>query len=280
VVEQILTGIILGGLISYLAYRAGALSRGGMLAAWPLGAVVFGLGGFAWAIILLGFFVTSSLLSRLAKKKTSELEDKFSKSSRRDAAQVMANGGLAGGLVTAGFMLSLSAPDSSWLTAIWLAYCGSLAAANADTWGTELGVLNRAPPILITTGQPVEHGTSGAISLSGTLAALGGSVFIALLAAFLDWTSLMPSGVLPWWAYLLATVGGTAGALIDSLLGATLQAIYICPTCKKETEQYPFHTCGAATQRVRGLPWLNNDLVNLTCILVGAMIPLTSVFFL
>jgi uncharacterized membrane protein len=86
--------------------------------------------------------------------------------------------------------------------------------------------------------------------------------------------------VLPWWTYLLVALAGTAGALVDSLLGATLQAIYICPNCKKETEQYPSHTCGAATQRVRGLPWLNNDLVNLTCILVGAMIPFVSAFFL
>jgi len=267
-------------MVSYLAYQAGALSRSGMLAAWLLGAVVFDFGGLAWAIILLGFFVSSSLLSRLAKNKTSGLEDKYSKDSRRDAAQVMANGGLAGGLVTIGFLLSLSAPNSNWLMVIWLAYCGSLAAANADTWGTELGVLSRKPPILITTGQPVDRGTSGAISLCGTLAMLAGSGFIALLAAFLGWTGLMPSGVLPWGAYLLAATAGTAGALVDSLLGATLQAIYICPACKKETEQHPYHTCGAPTQRVRGLPWLNNDLVNLTCILVGAMIPLASVFFL
>jgi len=280
VVEQILTGLVFSGLVSFLAYRVGALSRGGLLAAWLLGAVVFGLGGLAWAIILLGFFVTSSLLSRLAKNCTSELGDKYAKGSQRDAAQVMANGGLAGGLAVAGFILTLSAPDSSWPTVTWLAYCGTLAAANADTWGTELGVLSRTPPILITTGQPVQRGTSGAISLSGTLAALGGSIFIALLAAFLGWTSLMPTGVLPWWTYLLAAVAGLSGALVDSLLGATLQAIYICPTCKKETEQYPTHTCGASTQRVRGLPWLNNDLVNLTCILVGAVIPFVSAFFL
>jgi uncharacterized membrane protein len=52
------------------------------------------------------------------------------------------------------------------------------------------------------------------------------------------------------------------GSFFDSLLGATYQAIYYCPQCKKETERYPLHTCGTKTKLTRGLPWLDNDLVN------------------
>jgi uncharacterized membrane protein len=60
--------------------------------------------------------------------------------------------------------------------------------------------------------------------------------------------------------------------LFDSLLGATVQAIYHCPHCDKETEKHPLHTCGTPTLQVRGWKWLNNDLVNVGCALVGALI--------
>ena len=61
-----------------------------------------------------------------------------------------------------------------------------MAAVNADTWATELGVLSRTPPRLITSGKVVERGTSGGVSLAGTLAALGGAAVIGLAAALAE----------------------------------------------------------------------------------------------
>ena len=69
----------------------------------------------------------------------------------------------------------------------------------------------------------------------------------------------------------LALSGGLAGSLADSLLGATLQASYRCPACGKITESR-VHWCGTPTQLVKGLPWVNNDLVNLLATLVGALV--------
>jgi uncharacterized membrane protein len=77
-------------------------------------------------------------------------------------------------------------------------------------------------------------------------------------------------GFLLLWAIII--IGGLAGALFDSLLGATVQAIYHCPSCQKETERHPLHICGTVTVRVRGWRWLNNDWVNFACSLVGAAI--------
>ena len=67
-------------------------------------------------------------------------------------------------------------------------------------------------------------------------------------------------------------LGGLVGSLFDSVLGATVQAIYWCPTCKKETERHPTHTCGSPTSQVRGWSWFNNDMVNFACSLMGAIV--------
>ena len=254
---QLLLGFILAIIISYLAYRAHSLNKNGTLAATIVGAIVFGLGGWQWAILLLAFFITSSGLSRLFKKRKLGLDEKFSKGHERDAGQVFGNGGLA----TAFVLVHALFPESM---IGWVGFAASLAAVNADTWATELGVLNPTPPRMITDlRKRVEKGTSGGISLFGTSASLMGSALIAVLAALMtdDWSLLLP-----------ITLAGLFGSLFDSLLGATVQAMYYCPTDKKETEKHPLHTCGTATVHIRGWKWLNNDWVNFACGAFGVAI--------
>jgi len=55
------------------------------------------------------------------------------------------------------------------------------------------------------------------------------------------------------------------------LLGASVQAIYFCPTCAKETEKQ-LHGCGTPTRHVRGWRWLSNDMVNFVSSLLGALV--------
>jgi uncharacterized protein (TIGR00297 family) len=262
---QLLFGFLLAVSVAFLAYRLHSLSPGGALAAALTGTVIFGMGGWQWAVLLLAFFISSSLLTRLFKKRKSELNEKFDKGGQRDAGQVLANGGLAALFAGLHFFL----PAANWP---WVAFAASLAAVNADTWATELGVLNPIPPRLITTGQPVEKGTSGAISRAGTLAALSGAAWIA------GWMQLVRPDANILLSMVIISLAGLMGALFDSLLGATLQAIYTCPQCKKETERYPLHTCGTATIRLRGLKWLNNDLVNVGCALAGCLVGLVFYF--
>jgi len=68
----------------------------------------------------------------------------------------------------------------------------------------------------------------------------------------------------------ISTVAGLLGSLFDSYLGASIQAIYYCPACDKETEQHPFHQCDVKTHQIRGYHWLNNDMVNFLASLFGS----------
>lgn len=259
---QILLGLLLSALIGYAGYRLQSLSGSGVLGATLVGTTIFGLGGLAWGALLVVFFVSSSALSHFKEAGKAAVAEKFSKGSRRDLAQTLANGGV-GALAAIG--------NALWPHPLWSAgFVGALASVNADTWATELGVLSRHAPRLITTGRAVEPGTSGGLTLNGTLAAMAGAGLIGLVAAGFDLAAGQPF----WRAallFLVAAMAGLLGSLIDSLLGATVQAIYYCDTCGKETERHPLHTCGAPTRHLRGWRWMNNDWVNFLSSLFGAV---------
>ena len=256
-------GLLLSALIGYVGYRRRSLSPSGVLGAIGLGTLIFGLGGWAWGALLVVFFISSSALSHFTAARKAAVAEKFSKGGRRDLAQALANGGV-GALAAIGNLLW---PHPLW----WVAFAGAMATVNADTWATELGVLSRDAPRLITTGKPVEPGTSGGLTVTGTLAALGGAALIGLVAAGFD---LAAGRTIAWAAGLLLVISaaGLAGSLVDSLLGATVQAIYYCDACGKETERHPLHSCGAPTRQIRGWRWMNNDWVNFLSALFGAVL--------
>ncbi len=243
--------------IAWAAYRARSLSPSGAWAAWGVGSAILALGGWAWGVLLLAFFVSSSGWSRWAAARKRATAEKFAKGSRRDAGQVLANGGLAAALAVA----YAWQPAARW----WAAFAAALAAAAADTWATEIGVLHPRPRHILS-GRVVAPGTSGGVSPWGWAAAAGGAGLLAALAGLL--APGEPNGRLA----LSVWLGGLVGSAVDSLLGATVQAMYYCPTCAKETEQHPFHRCGTRTQHRRGWPWLHNDGVNAASIAVAALV--------
>ncbi|HTP01098.1 MAG TPA: DUF92 domain-containing protein [Anaerolineales bacterium] len=258
---QILTGLLLAAITSLAAYRFHSLTADGAIAATVLGTVVFGLGGWEWAVLLLTFFILSSAFTRAFRGRKIGAEEKYARGGARDAMQVFSNGGTAGLFV----LLHAAYPAAGWP---WIGYAGALAAVNADTWATELGVLSRDQPRLITSLRTqVDRGTSGGVSLTGTLASLAAALVIGLPAA---WFAGQSQG----WIAASVALAGLIGSLIDSLLGATLQAVYFCPRDQKETEKHPLHGCGTPTIHIRGLQWINNDAVNVACAITGAVMAL------
>lgn len=256
---QLGLGLLFSTAVGGLAYWRRSLTASGWLGAVLVGTLIFGFGGWAWGLTMIVFFVSSSLLSHYKEAlKERRAAEKFAKGGRRDLWQALANGGLAA--LCALIYALLGQP-----VALLAAFVGLMATVTADTWATELGVLSPHGPRLITSGRPVEPGTSGGVTMVGTAAAAAGALLIGLVLWPLLVLEGRPAG---WWIAAAAPVGGLGGALFDSLLGATVQAIYAHPD-GRETERRVDRQ-GAPTRFVRGWPWLNNDLVNLLSSLVGA----------
>lgn len=248
-------GALLAAIIGLLAWQKRALTPSGVLGAVLTGTLLFGLGGWVGGVALVTFFVSSSLLSKLFRRQKADVEADFAKTGTRDIGQALANAGIA----AAAAVGYAATGQAAWIGAV----LGALAAANADTWATELGVLAKAAPRLVTTFKPVPRGTSGGVTVNGTVAGLAGAGLVGLAGALADpalWR------LLPWLA-----LAGLAGSFVDSLLGATVQGVYWCPACQKETERL-VHRCGAETRLHRGLAAVSNDLVNLLATLAGAAV--------
>jgi uncharacterized protein (TIGR00297 family) len=258
---QLALAINVSFLVGYLSYRFKFLQLNGAIMAFILGSIVFGFGGIVYAIPIVSFFVLSSLLSRIGKRKKKLLETLFAKTGQRDIYQVLANGGIAGLLVVIMYLFEIKY--------IFVLYLITLAAATADTWATELGVFSRQKPLLITNFKPVEAGTSGAISLLGSFAALLGSASIAFIG-FLVKPDVTVNHSSECILFLVIVFSGFISSFIDSYLGALVQAQYRCKICNKLTEKS--HHCHDECDLVHGYKVITNDLVNIFSILITTII--------
>lgn len=253
--EQLSMGIALGLAVGAVSFYVNLLSASGAVMTFLLASLLYGIGGWPWTVPMVTFFVLSSLLSKAGAKRKAFLESVFEKGSVRDYAQVAANGGVAGILV----LLSYLVRDFNF----YPMYLGAVAAVTADTWGTEMGLLTKTEPRLVTTWKKVARGSNGAVTFLGIVGGMVGAAVIAASAA-------------PWIGDLQFAVwvvcAGIVGSLVDSILGATLQAQYRCTECSIATERRTHHD--TPTEFVRGLRWMKNDAVNWVCALTGALVML------
>lgn len=238
---QLLLALPLGAGVALAAWRAGTLERSGAIAAAGVGAAVLWGTGWWGGAILLTFFLGSTLISRICPDPAAAKGE--AKGGRRDAGQVLANGGAP----ALGALVGLADPVvGSWALTV------GLAAAAADTWATALGATSPAPPRHLITLRRVEAGTSGGVTWRGSL----GGVLGAGTVGFAGWLATGSAAL-----FATAALYGTVGMLLDSLLGATLQGRFRCDRCGVATERR-LHACGATTRRMSGVAWISNDAVN------------------
>ncbi len=268
-VLRLLAGLLLSVLIGWLAYQRKSLSLSGVVGAIITGTLVFGFGGWVWGLTLIAFFIYESGLSHFRERQKQTIAaEKFDKSSQRDLGQALANAGLASILAVLFFLNS----SQLWLFA---AFVGAMSTMNADTWATEIGVLSRRPPRSIISGRIVPGGTSGGITVLGTLASAGGGLVMGLTV----WLLLAGRGLFTsqasltayWWVLPAGLLAGLLGSLVDSLLGATVQAMYSQAGSGQETERKLTQEGVKNTFR-RGWPLMDNDAVNFISSLAGTVV--------
>ena len=249
-----MVGAALAAATALGARGAGALGTSGALAAAIMGTVAVAA-GWDWGVVLVAYFVSSSALSRVGRaERDRRTAGRIEKGGPRDAVQVAANGGMFA-IAASGFLVSA---NPAWQ----IVGAASLAASAADTWATEIGTLSRSTPRSILTGRPVPPGASGGVTALGLMASFAGAAFVASAASLCGWGRE---------AVNAAVIGGVAGSLLDSVLGASLQARRWCATCCADTEQ-TVHWCGTRTDLRGGLRWLDNDGVNAASTIGGTLV--------
>ncbi|EOH96868.1 TIGR00297 family protein [Enterococcus moraviensis ATCC BAA-383] len=249
---KLFLGFIVGSLIGLFSYITHLLTKSGMIAIVFVATIVCGFGSwFTWGLLIL-FFCSSGCI-HLAKKRINmtNLDTVAEKGHTRDALQVLANS------LPAIISLVLFYYTKNQLFLI--GYASGIAGATADTWSSEIGILSKSAPRSIISFKPIQPGLSGGVSLLGTIASSLGSLLISVVFWLLyrpdDFSTFPQIFIL-----IVPFICGIFNSLVDSLLGATLQAKYRCSICGQLTEnkQHHFHT----TQQIGGLSWLTNDWVN------------------
>ena len=242
---------------AFVAWFKKIVTTEGALSGLGLGTVIFIGTGLKGLFVLAAFFVSSTIVGRFRREQKERLgiERIHEKGERRDALQVFANGGV--GMVSA--VLYALTGQHVFLVAFFV----SFAAATADTWASELGILSRGKPRSIINLKSVERGISGGVSLVVFAASFAGALLIASLVFVVE-----PSRALQFWRPVL--IGGFMGSLVDSILGATLQAQYRCAETGRLVER-PI-SGQLKNQLVKGLVWMNNDLVNFLSILIVTLV--------
>ena len=259
--------LLLNGAAAYAAHRKDAVSADGAVAGLLVGSALFvGVGFLGW-LLLMWFFASSSAIGRLMTDTKRRAERIHEKGGRRDWFQVCANGGPA---AVAALCHGLTGSAIAFLaTAV------AIASATADTWASEVGALSSHRPRSIVTFQPLPTGTSGGITILGTIAALGGSASIALiflLGAPESVTRSLASSPVGsiWAAALLVCVAGFFGSVVDSVLGATVQAQYEDGSGLRTEKSH-------GNRLVRGARLVTNDVVN---VVSGTLVTAASVVVL
>jgi uncharacterized protein (TIGR00297 family) len=234
------------------------LTVDGAITAFFIGLGIFSY-NLAMGIMLIVFYLSSSKLTHYKKQIKMKQEEFIS---NRDYIQVLCN--------------------SLWLFIACLVYhfdydkrkmaslmaIGVLSCCAGDTWASEVGSVVSSAPILITTLKRVPPGTNGGISLGGTIASFMGGLLIGISYYIL--LNLFPTDLYAFSlmeSCLLGSAGGFVGSMLDSLMGATIQATYWCEQSKKVVKIQ-----SKTTKKISGIAVMTNEAVNLiSSLIIGLM---------
>jgi uncharacterized protein (TIGR00297 family) len=206
---QLPWAIGINALVAWLGYRSRTVSTSGAIGGTVIGAVIYAAGGApAWAL-LFTTFVVASVTSRLGLERKALLGIAEEHGGRRGAGNAFANCGVAA-------VAALAAVATPHPVQAWIAFVAALTAGGSDTVASEIGKAWGRATFLVPSLTRVRPGTPGAMSLEGTAAGLVAAFAFGALAGELG--LIAANTILP------VVIGASAGALVESALGATLEA--------------------------------------------------------
>ena len=284
---RLLFGAMIAALLARRGLRKKSLSPSGSRAAFAVAFLSWGA-SVRFGTTLLAFYWSSTKFTRWGEALKQSRDSGHKPGGQRDAGQVLACSavGTVVALLFAAVQGEHDAPVDytaayarSWLLC---AYLGHYACCAADTWASELGMLELGDPWLVTSwGRRVPAGTNGGVSVTGLLASAlgGGSMGLIFFGFDLLLLGLGPGGggpeghvwhlrtLLVLHLVSLGAAAGLFGSLLDSLLGATVQATYY-DTESKTIVQAP----GPGVRCICGRPLLTNHQVNFVSVLATTVL--------
>lgn len=246
------SAVIFGALTAPAAVTAGV-----MLTA---AAVFWSFTGLTIYVLL---FAISVIVGAIGRKKRKERTERLHKrAGARTVVQVLANGLPA--------LLMMAVWFFTGYGAFKVAAAAALAEGFSDSAAGDVGVLSNGKTVSVLNFKPVKRGLSGGISVAGCVAmTIASAVAAAVPAIFGEYAAA---------GFGIAAGAGILGCMADSVMGATLQALYRCPECGAETERR--ECCGKKTELIRGFSRLDNDAVNGIAGCIAALAGLAAAAFI
>jgi uncharacterized protein (TIGR00297 family) len=263
-------------IIAFAAYKLRMLSLSGMIAATCIGGIIFGFGGISASVLLMFFFLSGSLLGRLNTPPPFQgggwgvvsrdgnnhplILSLKRRGDARDFKQVLCNG------IVPAIAVMIIYFRHDLREEISLLFLGALATATADTWATEIGMRFGKSTYNVFTFRKMKKGLSGGVSFAGLFASILGAFFIGALSLIRFNETDALCGLVLIKVIPVIMISGFIGALLDSIIGATIQAKYKLP----EGGITEVKSEGAVL--VSGSRFIGNNVTNLIATFWGGLV--------
>ena len=171
-----------------------------------IGFLILFLTNIKWFILLVSFLLLSAIITKFqynVKKKI------YGESFSRGSYNVLANG-----LPALIFAILYKIYPSNIIAYSYLAV---IAALMADKASSEIGILSKKNPVLITNFKPVAKGTNGGITLLGEVVGVIFALIIGIIAYAIGFINDL------FLSLIITSVFGFIGNNLDSLLGAIFE---------------------------------------------------------
>ncbi len=263
--QQTILAFAIASLMALRGYKRKSLSRNGAAAAWIVGfsSIFLGMRG----LLLLLFYLIGTKATKYKMEVKSKLEE--IDATCRGPGQVLACSVIGILIQTIHFVYcgrecSIDFEEFPLASSLACALIAHHATNLADTLSSELGILSKSDPILITSLRRVPRGTNGGCSLTGFGCSMLGGSLIGFGAYGIDALSELDARPL---AYIIfGTLLGTTGSIIDSILGATLQVTYFDEEKKVISANNSSEQTNA--KWIAGIDGLTNTQVNLVSVMI------------